>query len=307
MKADRASTTARLIAAATVMRGEQRCNAESLGSAAAWCRLFLSTSRGDRLLAWSVRHRAGRAWWGMVERTIAPGIVSHWVRRKMEIERLVRGAADEGFAQFVVIGAGLDSLAFRMSDEAKFERVLATDHPATLGTIRAAVSGVPRGGASVGGGAVELIPLDLTRDDPAVTISGSAKFDPASATVVLVEGVLMYLPESDVGRLLASLNRLGAARMRLIASWMVSKRGAPIGFHGQGGFVRRWLKLRHEPMLWGSEPTALCTWLGVLGWQEPKFIDLLERQGAEDAWPVGLADEQLLVVDGGVKRACVTF
>lgn len=288
MKPGRASATARMIAAATVLWHRSRTDVDRVSEESAWwCAKFLETSRTDRILLWSVRSRAGTAWWRLVESLTVPGIVAHWMRRKRILEQLVRRAAAEGFTQFVVLGAGLDSLACRLAGEEIFGSIISADHPATLGVVRAAmrrcaegpcrkpVPATPHDACERAAGArnVEFIAVDLATANVAEALGETSSFDRAQATVFLIEGVLMYLPEAAVASLLESLSRLPVPRARLLASWMVGENEGTIGFVGQSGMVSRWLGWRGEPMLWASTPDKLPAFLAEHGWSNPRILN----------------------------------
>lgn len=296
MKADQSSLTATLIAAATVMCEHDLKRPPPVG-AATWCARCLRTTRKGRWLLASVRPAICRWGWRSVERFTLPGIVAHWMCRKRKIDRLTRTAASEGFTQLVVVGAGLDSLAFRMQSEGSFEQVISADHPATLSTVKAALGTLtrpPAGNATSPTAGLELLEIDLLSDDVQTALSRTA-FDPQRATLFVIEGVLMYLPESEVARLLHALAKLPCERCRLIASWMQATQGAPIGFHGQSGLINRMLSRSNEEMLWGSTPQDLPSALAEWGWNCAQIIDL-SRPDPENPTPsTGLASEQLVV------------
>ncbi|MFI4914965.1 MAG: class I SAM-dependent methyltransferase, partial [Phycisphaerales bacterium JB060] len=200
MKPDRASATARLIALATVMR-----ESDAPAGAAPWCARMLSTHRADRLLLRSVRHPIGRSFWNAVERLTLPGMIAHWLRRKREIDRLASNAAAEGFTQLLVLGAGLDTLSWRLAEAGVFEHVVSADHPATLAAVERAVAPTSL---------VTLVPIDLA---DGLTDSVAAALDPNAPTLVVAEGVLMYLTEQQVERTLSDIANLPAPRVRLVA------------------------------------------------------------------------------------------
>lgn len=308
MRSDRPSATARLIAAATVMHETHPDPAaRPPAGAAAWCETFLSTSWADRLLLASVRTRAGRAWWRWAEARALPGLSAHWMRRKHAIESLVLEARRElGAAQLVVLGAGLDTLAFRMKAQNAFDRVVVADHPATLRLVRAALDRhrVPHASSSsvaaFGNGEVALVPIDLTHDHAATVLRDCPVFDPALPTVVVAEGVLMYLPEPAVTALLAGLSALLNLRLRLIASWMDVPEGRPIGFGGQSRFVAGWLRRKGEPMKWSSQRPTLVTFLSGLGWSKSRILNVERSMGLARASPMPdrpIATERLVVAD----------
>lgn len=272
MRPGKASSTARLIALATVMRPN-----DAPSGAARWCERLLA---GDALLP-TVRTRWGKAFWRGVERAVLPGMVNHWLRRKLEIDDLAHRAALDGFTQLLVLGGGLDTLAWRMAKAGTFERVLSADHPATLAAVERAIP-PPRG--------VELSAIDLADGIPANVLGA---LEPGRSTLVVIEGVLMYLREQAVEQLLSRLAALPTPRVRIIASWMVERPGKPVGFSNQSRLVHPWLARRGEPMLWGTTPERLAAVLEGAGFERHEWVAL--DGPAEGGRPVGLPDERLVV------------
>jgi O-methyltransferase involved in polyketide biosynthesis len=189
----------------------------------------------------------------LLEKLLLPGAVNHWLARKREIDRLARQAHADGFSQLLVIGGGRDTLALRMAAEGLFTRIIFADHPATLSSLPVLD---PR---------VERVPWDLTSDEPLPTIS-------PAATLVVIEGVLMFLPPPIVSVLLQRIAKMPVPRVRLIASWMVERPGQPIGFEEQSRFLTAWLRWRGEPMLWATTRERFTELLRVTGWPEPRFL-----------------------------------
>ncbi len=144
---------------------------------------------------------------------------------------------------------------------------------------------------------VELFPLDFTTGDLCAALSASQSFDCTLATLFVIEGVLMYLPEPAVAGILRSLPLLPVPRARLIASSMIVEPGESIGFRGQSNLVTRWLSRHSEPMLWASTRAALPAFLLELGWSEARLIDLTSNEAAHRAASSGLESEQLVVAD----------
>jgi methyltransferase (TIGR00027 family) len=290
---DRASATAVLIAAATVMRGDASGPGPAPTGAVAWCERFLSTTRGHRWLRASAQCAPGRALWRLAEAMLLPGAVSHWMRRKREIDRLARDAAANGFTQLVVIGAGLDSLAFRLGQERLYPSIVLADHPATLNVIKRALGADAEGKAE----GVGLTSVDLAQQDINAVLTAVPGFDRTRPTLVVIEGVLMYLPEPAVARVLRSIVLLPNPRVRLIISWMVAEPGKPVGFAHQSRFIPGWLQRRSEPMLWGSTPAAIPAFMDGLGWRNTRVIDLAGDDRLEPAEARGLRSEQLAVAE----------
>jgi methyltransferase (TIGR00027 family) len=287
MRAGRASSTARLIAAATVVaRHDSALRDVVPADAAGWSDRFLSASGG--WLGASVRHTPGRAAWRLFERALAPGIIRHWVLRKRRIESLSRAAAAEGFSQLVVLGAGLDSLAFRLAAEHVIARAIEVDHPATQAIIRAGAGPHTR---------VALVPADLSAPGSLDALSGHPSFDRARPTLLIAEGLLMYLAEPQVRALLRAAAALPCPRARLIASYMDSPPGQLVGFHTQSRLIHAWLRRRGEPMRWSITDGPAAAFLAECGWRRRELIRAADLVAELDPASRPLAGENLLVAD----------
>lgn len=221
-----------------------------------------------------------------LERLLLRGIVDHWMRRKHEIDALARSAAADGFDQLLVLGGGLDTLAWRSAEAGSFARIVGADHPATLAAVRRAEVPPPR---------MTLAPLDL-RDGIAREVIDA--LDPTADVLVVIEGVLMYLTERSVERVLRDIAALPNPRVRLVASWMVQQPGTDIGFGGQSSLVGRGLKRCGERMEWAVTPEGLDDLLAQCEFTSARQIRLDTRQidGRSDVG-IGLPDERLVVAE----------
>ncbi|SEG93153.1 methyltransferase, TIGR00027 family [Actinacidiphila yanglinensis] len=126
------------------------------------------------------------------------------LRTRVLDDFLLRSVRAAGARQVVLLGAGLDTRAFRLDWPAgcvvhEIDRagVLAFKHQ-----VLGALSATPK--------ATRVpIPFDL-RDDWAGALTG-AGFDPAAPSVWLAEGLLFYLPADDETRLIDTVHRLTTA------------------------------------------------------------------------------------------------
>ena len=137
MRADRPSTTARLIAAATVfLSRDPRYRDLVPPGAAELCARFVSVEAVSRApLSWAV--------W-LAERATIPGLMLHFMLRKRFIEDSVRASLAAGCEQVVVVGAGFDTLAARLAAEFPQARFIEIDHPATQAAKRLAIAELQR-------------------------------------------------------------------------------------------------------------------------------------------------------------------
>ncbi|MEU6587859.1 SAM-dependent methyltransferase [Streptomyces sp. NPDC046881] len=143
------------------------------------------------------------------------GAVSDALRRFLSVrtwwfDRQLLAAARSGCRQVVLLGAGLDTRAFRL-DWPPATRMFELDGGEVLAFknhVLATERAHPRCGR-------ESVPVDLTTAwAPALIETG---FDPVLATAWLAEGLLMYLDRAGLDRLLASITELSGRGCRLAA------------------------------------------------------------------------------------------
>lgn len=253
MKANVASATAKVIAANTLLLAADKSAAQPVAPGAAdLCRRFLSTSLADRLLALSATCICSRWAWHLLERFTHPGIIEHYWSRKRWIERRVRQALDAGSTRLIILGAGFDTLGSRLAAEFPNLEVLEVDHPATQSVKAAAMlewtQRPPR-----------FLPVDLRSE-----IIPAAAFDNSKRSVVVAEGLLMYLPVADLNRLFATL-RSASGELELIFSFMSRWPDGSSGFRPRSRLIEYWLKRTGEPFAWAIAPTDIGQFLTERG------------------------------------------
>ena len=272
MKADKASATSRLIAAATVLCAREAQTADLVApSATEWARDFLSTSTADRWLRSSAESGLSRAAWKLLERATHPGIARHWMTRKKWIELHARQAISGGVEQIVILGAGLDSLGVRLKLEQPSLRIVEIDHPATLKGKRAVLE------ARLGQAGPILVEADFGRETGEQRPVDAVDRD--RPTLFLAEGLLMYLPEARVRSLLGGLATLMRAEARLIFSFMVERDNGLIGFEPRSALVSWWLARKDERFLWSLNPTKARAFARELGWEVTEHADAIALAG----------------------------
>jgi methyltransferase (TIGR00027 family) len=121
--------------------------------------------------------------------------------------------------QLVILGAGLDGRAYRMS-ELRDCVVFEVDHPDSQREKRERAAQLTATAREV-----HFVPVDFARDslDDALAQAGH---DPTKPTTFVWEGVVMYLPEEAIAATLRVIDRRSAPGSRLIIvyhvpSWML--------------------------------------------------------------------------------------
>jgi methyltransferase (TIGR00027 family) len=125
------------------------------------------------------------------------------VARGRFIEDLVAGRADQGVAQYVILGAGLDTFAQRRPEVAARLRVFEVDQPGPQAWKRQRLIdlgyGIP--------GWLRLVPTDFETDQSWWTRLTAVGFDPGEPTVVASTGVSVYLTKDATA---ATLRQIAA-------------------------------------------------------------------------------------------------
>ncbi|MFD8706593.1 class I SAM-dependent methyltransferase [Kitasatospora sp. NPDC059648] len=174
------------------------------------------------------------------------------VIRTKFLDDLLQQACADGVRQVVLLGAGMDSRAFRM-DWPEGTRLFEVDTAAPL-DFKASVLRRERAVARC---ERITVPVDLREDWPAAL--AAAGHDPSGPTVWIAEGLLIYLPEDAVELLLA---RIGAQ----------SAPGSRMGLTlGSRGVIERFganAAPGSAASMWVSEmPDDPVDWLAGHGWE----------------------------------------
>ncbi len=269
-RAKASSATARTIALATIYLAadpDPRNRSLVAPDAARWCEQLLSSSKAQRLLCQSAKHRWMRKLWQALESMVLPGIAKHYWQRKNKIEQCCRAAIARGTRRLIVLGAGLDTLALRLSQEFPHLEFLEVDHPATqtdkLERLRA--HQLPDN--------LGFIEADLAQSSHWIHALAAS----AAPTMIILEGLLMYLTPD---RVMALLSELTLLRPQLVLSYMVRWEDGCEGFRTDHGIImsardyliRRWLGWLREPFLFCLGETDVSSWMDRCGFQLQEHI-----------------------------------
>jgi methyltransferase (TIGR00027 family) len=189
---------------------------------------------------------------------ILPGSVGWVLTRHRYFDDAIEDAARHGAAQFVLIGAGYDSRAFRQKALSKL-RVFEVDHPDTQARKKRIVQQVfgdlPRN--------VVYVSLDATQGDLRKLLEYG--FDRRVKAVFVLEGFLWYMPAEVARAILAAIVEIAAPGSQVIFDFILPSvvdgscalEGAPEH--------RRYCERRGEPILFGIAPEQLEKFLHESG------------------------------------------
>jgi methyltransferase (TIGR00027 family) len=194
------------------------------------------------------------------------GLIAWIAVRTRFLDDVLRQATEASCRQVVILGAGLDSRAFRL-EWPEGTRLWELDLPDVLAFKEQVVRDEkwqPRCGRTT-------VPVDLSEDWGRQLVD--AGFDPAAPVVWVAEGLLAYLPADVVDRLVGTTAALSVTGSRMgvtlaapsrLEAW---RRDHPDGSSSRGDYVALW----HS-----TAPEDPVGWLASFGWQADVF-DLAER------------------------------
>jgi methyltransferase (TIGR00027 family) len=135
------------------------------------------------------------------------------VRTRYTDEKLLR-AVDAGARQVVILGAGFDTRAYRFADRLRDAQVFEIDSPATQTRKRQRVEAVFGSAPSN----VRYVATDFRNADLRVTLR-EAGLQSHEKTIVIWEGVSMYLPERAVRATFGAISGLCGPESSLVMDY----------------------------------------------------------------------------------------
>jgi methyltransferase (TIGR00027 family) len=129
-----------------------------------------------------------------------------------------------GAGQLVVLGAGLDTRAWRLAGLARTD-VWEVDHPASQQDKRARLAEAE---PALAARSVRFVPVDFAVDDLGAALD-AAGHDPSAPTTWLWEGVVPYLTRDQVRATVAALAARTAAGSALVVNYQAPSARAALG------------------------------------------------------------------------------
>ena len=126
-------------------------------------------------------------------------------------EQALKAAALTGTGQYVILGAGLDTFAFREKEFSSKHRVFEVDRPPTQADKKERIA---RAGWTIPAN-LTFVPVDFAKDSLTERLIACG-FDPSAKSFFSWLGVTYYLSEEAIGKTLAELSSLCADGSELV-------------------------------------------------------------------------------------------
>ena len=189
-----------------------------------------------------------------------PGQFEAFAHRKAFCERQVRDGIGAGATQIVVLGAGYDTLGWRLAPEFHRVNFFEIDSPATARLKNRGIKAMGRREN------LYLIAEDLGKRKLGDVLKTTTSWDESARTVIVAEGLVMYLPPEAVRDLFYQCAAIAGIGSRIVFSYIPT--GAD-GRHDAGRWTGLMLWLQRfsgEPWLWSIQPEKLGSFLKETGW-----------------------------------------
>jgi methyltransferase (TIGR00027 family) len=189
-----------------------------------------------------------------------PGQFEAFAHRKAFCERQVRDGIGAAATQILVLGAGYDTMGWRLAPEFSGVNFFEIDHPATA---RLKAKGIDAMGLRDN---LFLIAEDLGKRKLVDVLNSNESWDQSARTVMVAEGLVMYLPPEAVQDLFCQCAVIAGVGSRIAFTYI------PTGADGRPDAGRwtglmLWLqKVIGEPWIWSIRPEELGLFLAETGW-----------------------------------------
>ena len=205
-----------------------------------------------------------------------PGQFEAFAHRKAFCERQVREGIGAGAGQVLVLGAGYDTMGWRLAPEFAEVQFFEIDHPATA---RLKAKGIDAMGQRAN---LHLIAEDLGERQLVDVLDADEAWESTARTVIVAEGLLMYLPPNAVGALFAQCAAICGAGSRIAFTYIGTRSD---GRPDAGPWTRLvlWiLRISGEPWLWSIRADELGLFLKEHNWTiAPRVDGSSGRHGVE--------------------------
>lgn len=244
--------------------------------------LVASGAAGKRSVQWA-RSRRMVSFYESLD-WLLPGQFEAFAHRKAFCEHQVREGIESGATQVLVLGAGYDTLGWRLAPEFTNVRFFEIDHPATA-DLKA--RGIKEMGTQEN---LFLIAEDLGKRDLVDVLSENTMWDPKASCVIIAEGLLMYLSNESVQALFCQLATIAGTNSRIAFSYIPSDTDGRVDAGPRTGLMLWLQKTAGEPWLWSIRPEELGPFLKKTGWKNDSKQKVTSRKYGVEYYFVAARD-----------------
>ena len=196
----------------------------------------------------------------------APGAIEFIIARERYIDDFLRTCLNEGLDQVVILGAGFDTRAYRISGIEKI-RVFEVDHPATqaekLKRLKKVIDPLP--------GYVIFVPVDFNTQTLAERLLAGS-YNEQGKTLFIWQGVTMYLTPEGVDSTLAFIADHSGQGSTVIFDYFYNETLRDMRLKSTGWILR----VIHEKLIFGINEGKIEPFLTQRGFRDVHNADAEE-------------------------------
>ena len=202
--------------------------------------------------------------------------------RSRYTEDCLEAAIKQGVQQYVILGAGLDTFAFRRPDLLKQLAVFEVDHPATQTGKQQRIARlgfeIPR--------QLHFVPVDFSSDNLETALRQSG-YDPQKTSFFSWLGVTLYLTRRAVCDTLQSIARIASPGSSIIFDYLDTDAFIPERTEKSVQLMQEVVRRAGEPVKTGFDPETFGGFLAEFGFNltenlGPSDIETLYFKGRTD-------------------------
>jgi methyltransferase (TIGR00027 family) len=206
------------------------------------------------------------------------------ISRARYTEDSLETAIQEGVQQYVILGAGLDTFAFRRPELLRRLQVFEVDHPATHAFKRHRLAALGWEHPAE----LHFVPVDFTKESLATAL-GNTSYDPGKSSFFSWLGVTYYLNCNVVFDTLRSIAAIAPAGSSIIFDYLDTDAFVPEKAAVRVQRMQQAVRMSGEPMKTGFDPSILAAELARIGLRLHENLspaDIEERyfQGRTDGY-----------------------
>lgn len=198
--------------------------------------------------------------------------INNIIARARYAEDTLEKAVSQGVKQYVILGAGLDTFAFRRPELIEQLEVFEIDHPATQGFKLHRLDELGWEHPAK----LHFIPIDFTKENLVTALTRSSYYNPKVKSFFSFLGVTMYLTPEEVFATLRSITEVAPAGSTVVFNYSDLDAFTPGKISPDTQNYRELCQKIGEPITTGFNPSILAEDLRGLG------LRLYENLSSED-------------------------
>jgi methyltransferase (TIGR00027 family) len=200
-------------------------------------------------------------------------------------EDALKKTIKQGVKQYVILGAGLDTFAFRKPEMMKHLEVFEVDHPATQEFKLHRLAELEWEHPAK----LHFIPIDFTKESLVTALTSSSSYDPKVKTFFNWLGVTYFLTRDEIFTTLRSITEIAPADSIIVFDYFDNNAFIPEKSSPQMQKSLEYLRKIGEPMITGFDPSTLREELASLGFSlqenlSPEDIEKRYFKGRADGY-----------------------